>query len=122
MLLSMNFVARTEVAMRANGPDRALGSGGPLNVLMVSRSDAWARAVHAAIGLRRADLVTCAADEAVARLAGTASRYTHLLVRDRDADGLTGVLAQLTSEIANPDIDMLMLGCETNATVRNVRV
>jgi EAL domain-containing protein (putative c-di-GMP-specific phosphodiesterase class I) len=55
-------------------------------------------------------VLTCDARGALARLAGTASHYTHLLVDRNDAEGLLDELADLTTEVAAPDTDMLVLG------------
>ncbi|WP_325677387.1 EAL domain-containing protein [Rhodopila sp.] len=68
-----------------------------------------------------AGVVTCAANEAVALLARGGTHYTHVLVNQRDADGLADTLADLTDEIAHPDTDMLMLGTGGSGT-RPVRV
>jgi EAL domain-containing protein (putative c-di-GMP-specific phosphodiesterase class I) len=81
------------------------------NLLLVSRSPAWLKAVQGATeALGRADVLTCGARDAVARLAGTATHYSHLLVDRNDADGLFGELADLATEVAAPDTDMLVLG------------
>jgi EAL domain-containing protein (putative c-di-GMP-specific phosphodiesterase class I) len=81
------------------------------NLLLVSRSATWSRAVHRATqALGGGDVLTCDARGALARLAGTASHYTHLLVDRNDAEGLFDELADLTTEVAAPDTDMLVLG------------
>src|SRR4051794_8689520 len=123
--LCMSFVTELQRercrGSQSHGVAHRAAGARPLNVLMVSRSEAWSSAVRAAICDAGADLVTCAAHEAVTRLAGTASHYTHLLVRDHDADGLTGVLADMTTEIARPDTKMLMLGGKIDASARTSR-
>jgi EAL domain-containing protein (putative c-di-GMP-specific phosphodiesterase class I) len=82
-----------------------------INLLLVSRSATWSRAVHCATReLGGGDVFTCDARGALARLAGTASHYTHLLVDRNDAEGLLDELADLTTEVAAPDTDMLVLG------------
>ncbi|HEY4043058.1 MAG TPA: EAL domain-containing protein [Rhodopila sp.] len=82
-----------------------------LNLLLVSRSLAWSKAVLGATRtLGRVDILTGGARDAVARLAGTASHYSHLLVDRNDADGLLNELADLATEIVSPDTDMLVLG------------
>jgi EAL domain-containing protein (putative c-di-GMP-specific phosphodiesterase class I) len=43
-------------------------------------------------------------------LAGAASRYSHLLIDRDDTDGPLDDLASLATEVAAPDIDMLVLG------------
>ena len=55
-------------------------------------------------------MLTCDARGALARLAGTASHYSHILVDRNDAEGLFDELADLATEVAAPDTDMLVLG------------
>jgi len=82
-----------------------------INLLLVSRSATWSRAVHCATEeLGGGDVLTCDARGALARLAGTASHYSHLLVDRNDAEGLLDELADLATEVAAPDTDMLVLG------------
>jgi EAL domain-containing protein (putative c-di-GMP-specific phosphodiesterase class I) len=82
-----------------------------INLLLVSRSAIWSLAVHDATReLGGGDVLTCDARDALARLAGTASHYTHLLVDWNDAEGLLDELAYLTTEVAAPDTDILVLG------------
>jgi EAL domain-containing protein (putative c-di-GMP-specific phosphodiesterase class I) len=82
-----------------------------LNLLLVSRSPAWFEAVRGATeALGQVDVLTCGARDAVARLAGTASHYSHLLVDRNDADGLLDELADLATEVAAPGTDMLAPG------------
>jgi EAL domain-containing protein (putative c-di-GMP-specific phosphodiesterase class I) len=81
-----------------------------INLLLVSRSLIWSLAVHDATKELGGDVLTCDARGALARLAGTASHYTHLLVDGNDAEGLLDELADLTTEVAAPDTDMLVLG------------
>jgi EAL domain-containing protein (putative c-di-GMP-specific phosphodiesterase class I) len=82
-----------------------------INLLLVSRSPIWSRAVHGATRqLGGGDILTCDARGALARLAGTTPHYTHLLVDRDDAEGLLNELADLTTEVAAPDTDMLVLG------------
>jgi EAL domain-containing protein (putative c-di-GMP-specific phosphodiesterase class I) len=81
------------------------------NLLLVSRSVTWTRAVHCATrALGGGDVLNCDARDALTRLAGTASHYTHLLVDRNDAEGLLDELADLTTEVVAPDTDMLVLG------------
>jgi EAL domain-containing protein (putative c-di-GMP-specific phosphodiesterase class I) len=100
--------------------------------MLVSRSPSWARAVSGATrALDGASFHTCLARDALARLAGTRARYSHLLVDENDADGLLNELADLAVEVAAPDTDMLVLGAAdtsrpnvrviTAATARSVR-
>jgi EAL domain-containing protein (putative c-di-GMP-specific phosphodiesterase class I) len=82
-----------------------------INLLLVSRSATWSRAVHCATkALGGGDVLTCDARGALTRLAGTASHYTHLLVDRNDAEGLLDELADLATEVAAPDTDVLVLG------------
>jgi EAL domain-containing protein (putative c-di-GMP-specific phosphodiesterase class I) len=82
-----------------------------LNLLLVSRSPDWFAAVTSATeSLGHVDVITCGARDALARLAGTASHYSHLLIDQNDADGLLDELANLATEVATPDMDMLVLG------------
>jgi EAL domain-containing protein (putative c-di-GMP-specific phosphodiesterase class I) len=81
------------------------------NLLLVSRSPDWFKAVRGATeALGHVDVLICGARDAVARLAGTETHYSHLLVDRNDADGLLGELADLATEVAAPDTDMLILG------------
>lgn len=82
-----------------------------ISLLLVSRSAIWSRAVHSATReLGGGDVLTCDARGALARLAGTTSHYTHLLVDRNDAEGLLDELADLTTEVVAPDTGMLVLG------------
>jgi EAL domain-containing protein (putative c-di-GMP-specific phosphodiesterase class I) len=82
-----------------------------INLLLVSRNPTWSHAVHcAARELGGGDILTCDARGALARLAGTASHYSHLLVDRNDAEGLLDELADLANEVATPDTDMFVLG------------
>jgi EAL domain-containing protein (putative c-di-GMP-specific phosphodiesterase class I) len=90
-----------------------------INLLLVSRSLIWSLAVHDATKELGGDVLTCDARGALARLAGTASHYTHLLVDGNDAEGLLDELADLTTEVAAPDTDMLVLG---SADTRHPRI
>ncbi len=93
------------------------GSGAPdrsgdkdLHLLLVSRKSSWGQAVRLA-GEQIGGIVSeCNARDALTRLAGVGNHYSHLLVDDGDADGLTTALADLTTETAEPETDMLLLG------------
>ena len=90
---------------------RASTATADLNLLLVSRNPAWFKAVTGATRtLGHGDVLACGARDALARLAGSASHYSHLLVDRNDADGLLDELADLTAEVAAPDTDMLVLG------------
>jgi EAL domain-containing protein (putative c-di-GMP-specific phosphodiesterase class I) len=83
------------------------------SVLLVSRDPAWFRAVKGATRtLGDVGVLTCGARDAVARLAGTAVHYSHLLVDRNDADGLLDELAHLATEVAAPETDLLVLGAQ----------
>jgi EAL domain-containing protein (putative c-di-GMP-specific phosphodiesterase class I) len=82
-----------------------------LNLLLVSRSSAWRDAVRGATrNLGRGDVFACCARDALARLSGMSSHYSHLLVDRNDADGLLDELADLATEMAAPDTNVFMLG------------
>jgi EAL domain-containing protein (putative c-di-GMP-specific phosphodiesterase class I) len=100
----------------STGPGHGFGPPGApknpdLNLLLVSRSPAWFRAVHAATrSLGRGDVSRCGARDALARLAGTSSHYSHLLIDRNDAEGFLDELADLATEAGTPDTDTFMLG------------
>ena len=54
--------------------------------------------------------MTCGARDALTRLAGAASSYSHLLVDQDDADGLLEELADLATGSAASAISLLVLG------------
>src|SRR3954447_16096678 len=75
-------------------PGRMVAAG--FNLLLVSRSPDWRKAVtDASEVLGHVNVLTCGARDALARLAGTASHYSHLLIDRDDADGLLNELADL---------------------------
>ena len=53
---------------------------------------------------------TVSARAAVARLASTGTRLSHVLVDQNGAEGLLGTLAELTSDTASADVTLLVLG------------
>jgi EAL domain-containing protein (putative c-di-GMP-specific phosphodiesterase class I) len=82
-----------------------------LNLLLVSRNPVWFDAVRGATKkLGRGDVSTCGARDALTRLAQTSPHYSHLLVDRNDAEGLIDELADLATEVAAPDTNILMLG------------
>jgi EAL domain-containing protein (putative c-di-GMP-specific phosphodiesterase class I) len=95
-----------------HGPEWSRDAGGSeINLLLVSRCPTWLQAVHCATReLGGGDISTCDARGALARLAGTTSHYSHLLVDRNDAEGLLDELADLATEVAAPVTDMLVLG------------
>ncbi|WP_428487894.1 EAL domain-containing protein [Rhodopila sp.] len=86
-----------------------------LNLLLVSRSASWDHAVRSATReIGGGNVATCGARDALARLARQSPHYSHVLVDGDAADGLLKALADLASEIAGPETDMLMLGTMMN--------
>ena len=96
----------------ARGPEQSPVCRVPeINLLLVSRSAVWAHAVHSATReMGGGDVLTCDARGALAKMAGTASHYSHLLVDWDDAEGLLGELADLATEVAAPNTHMFVLG------------
>nr|WP_294507260.1 EAL domain-containing protein [uncultured Rhodopila sp.] len=81
------------------------------NLLLVSRSEAWARAVQGAAEATGGGVTPCTAHEALAHMAGPSARPSHVLVDAADADGLFDELARLALESDSPEkIGMLSLG------------
>ena len=75
----------------------------PSHLLLISSSRRWRNAVHAAareIGDVR--VATCAAREAIIRLAGTTDRYSHVLVQPGSAEGWLAELVDLTAAGGSP--------------------
>lgn len=104
------------VASAIGTPRKTAAPGRPprnsdIKLLLVSRSAAWYAAVTGATRtLGCGDVAACDARDALARLAGTSTHYSHLLVDRDDADGLLDELADLATEVVAPDTDMLVLG------------
>ena len=93
------------------GSERSEAWGGAINLLLVSRDPTWLGAVRGATSaLGGGDVVACDARDALARLASSAARYSHLLVDANDVDGLLDEFADLANELSDPEIDMLILG------------
>jgi EAL domain-containing protein (putative c-di-GMP-specific phosphodiesterase class I) len=89
----------------------AASSISSINLLLVSRSSDWLKAVQGATEqMGGGEIETCDARGALARLAGIGTHYSHLLVDRNDAEGLLDELAYLANEVAAPDTDMLVLG------------
>lgn len=81
------------------------------NLLLVSRSLTWLDAVRGATQtLGCGDVSACGARDALSRLAGVSTHYSHLLVDEDGADGLLDELADLAVEVISPDTDLLVLG------------
>lgn len=81
------------------------------NLLLVSRSPTWFDAVKGATQtLGCGDVSACGARDALSRLAGVSTHYSHLLVDEDGADGLLDELADLAIEVISPDTDLLVLG------------
>ena len=100
--------------MQVHPPPPCCGArirNGGVNLLLVSRDRAWLTAVRrAARRLGGGGVVTCGGRDALARLAGCDPHYSHLLVDCAAAEGLFDELADLATEVACPDTDMLVLG------------
>ncbi len=104
-----------------NGPVTAAGVSG-VSVLLVTSNHDWVRAVECATQQMGSGVVaTCGARDAITRLSRIAQHYSHVLVNEADADGLFAELADLTTEIAEPDTDMLALG-QARLSRPNIRV
>jgi EAL domain-containing protein (putative c-di-GMP-specific phosphodiesterase class I) len=104
---SLPAAPRTGLKRRNPGASGASG----FNLLLVSRNPTWLKAVHGASQeIGRGGVFACGARDALARLAGTSSHYSHLLVDRNDADGLLDELADLATAVAAPETDMLVLG------------
>jgi len=93
----------------------------PSRLLLVSDCRRWHQAVVEAVndigGVR---VATCAAREAVIRLAGTTETYSHILVQPGSAEGWLEELADLSSVGGTPSA-MLLLG-EAPASLPRLRV
>jgi EAL domain-containing protein (putative c-di-GMP-specific phosphodiesterase class I) len=100
------------VSYAGAGPGRPCAPGTQvINLLLVSRDPTWLHAVRgAATAMGGGGVFNCDARSALAKLASTASHYSHLLVDRNDAEGLLDEFADLATEIAAPDTDMLVLG------------
>jgi len=107
--MEKNLPGPADTDHRRNHPDAARKQD--FSLLLISRSCAWFAAVKGASeALGQVHVATCAARDALTRLAGTASRYSHLLVDRNDADGLLTELADLATQKAAPDTEVLLLG------------
>jgi EAL domain-containing protein (putative c-di-GMP-specific phosphodiesterase class I) len=84
----------------------------PCNLLLVSDSRRWTRAVHAAAAEIGGGVACCDARGAVARLAGIAPRYSHLLLHPDSADGLLDELVTLTAGERDQTARILLLGSD----------
>jgi EAL domain-containing protein (putative c-di-GMP-specific phosphodiesterase class I) len=81
------------------------------NLLLVSRSEAWAEAVRGAAEVAGGGVTACTAHEALAHLANPSHVHSHVLVEQADADGLFDELVRLALErAASEKIGMLALG------------
>ncbi|HTW70228.1 MAG TPA: EAL domain-containing protein [Acetobacteraceae bacterium] len=88
----------------------AAGPPPPCNLLLVSDSRRWARAVQVAAAELGCGFSQCDARGAVARLAGSAPRYSHLLLHPDSAGGLLDELVQLTAGAHESGTEILLLG------------
>lgn len=96
----------------ASAASRSVSSASAaVNLLLVSRSPDWVAAVNGATAaLSGSGVSACDARDALSRLAGTKTHYSHVLVDQNDADGLLNELADVAIEVVSPDTDMLVLG------------
>ena len=80
------------------------------SLLLIASSRRWKSAVHAAAReLNGARVATCAAREAIIRLAGTAERYSHVLVQPGCADGWLTELVGLSAAAGCSPTEMFLL-------------
>ena len=106
-------------ALNTGGAD---GTAASVNLLLVTCSPAWTQAVlGAAEEIGDGRVANCRVRDAIMRLAGMSAQYSHVLVDEGSADGLFDTLAEMTTEIAEPDTDMLALGLP-EATRKRIRV
>lgn len=97
-----------------------MGPSGGLNVLLVSNSRSWTRAVQSAAQRMGVAALDSAASgtEAVARLVRARQPYSHVLVQPRCSDGLIGELHGLTSGELGSETKLVLLGAPHPATPR----
>jgi EAL domain-containing protein (putative c-di-GMP-specific phosphodiesterase class I) len=96
--------------MSGSGCAPAAASPPACHLLLVSESQRWAKAVQVAATELGCDLSRCDARNAVLRLAGSAPRYSHLLLHPGSAGGLLDELVQLTAGARESGTEMLLLG------------
>lgn len=93
------------------GGSDSTSAGWPLRLLLVSDSQRWQRAVHAAAAdIGGFSVATCAAREALIRLAGTTEIYSHILVQPGSAEGWLAELVDLSAASGSSTTEMLLLG------------
>ncbi|HUN41928.1 MAG TPA: EAL domain-containing protein [Acetobacteraceae bacterium] len=80
------------------------------NLLLVSDSRRWARAVQVVAAELGCGVSRCDARGAVLRLAGIGPRYSHLLLHPSSAGGLLDELVQLTAGAHESGTEILLLG------------
>src|ERR1700733_11447889 len=90
----------------------------PYNLLLVSASTRWTRAVKEAAAELGSGVSTCDAKGAVFRLAGIAPHYSHLLLHPGSADGLLDELIDLTANDRESSTEMLLLGTAATSPSR----
>src|ERR1700722_17432541 len=95
-----------------DGPGHGgMGQGGrALDGLLGSADPRWTRPVREAVAATGGIVQTVSARAAVARLASTGTRLSHILVDRNGAEGLLETLAELASDIASADVTLLVLG------------
>ncbi len=84
----------------------------PCNLLLVSGSERWTRAVREAAAEIGGGVSSCDARDAVIRLACIAPHYSHLLLHPDSADGLLNELVILTAGDRESSTEMLLLGTQ----------
>ena len=90
--------------------DRGTTSALPPQLLLISTSRRWRDAVQAAArDIHGARVATCAAREAIVRLAGTTERYSHVLVQPGSADGWLSELVDLSAASGGSPTEMFLL-------------
>ena len=82
----------------------------PCNLLLVSASGPWTKAVQEAAAEIGGGVSSCGARDAVVRLSCIAPRYSHLLLHPESADGLLHELVGLTAGDRDSSTELLLLG------------
>lgn len=96
--------------MSGSGCAQTAASAPSCHLLLVSDSQRWANAVQVAATELGCGFSRCDARSAVLRLAGSAPRYSHLLLHPSSAGGLLDELVQLTAGAHESGTEILLLG------------
>ena len=91
----------------------ATGGGDPAHILLVTNDPRWVMAVREAAGRDGTIVEAVSANDAIARVARTEPRLSHVLVEPGAMNGLFGALLDLTSDIASAGTEILLLGDST---------